>query len=163
MRTLGIILILGLFLSLGLLEACKPQINKGRKLIWLPQKMWSYQDTLQMSLRIFDTTKAYAIFIITHYANNYPYKNLWINTQISTKNSEAGNFRTNVTLADNNRGYLGSGMNNVYRNYSLWKVFRPKVAGVYDFRINHLMQLDTLPGFYALGIEIHPLDNKLLH
>lgn len=136
-----------------------PKLNQARQVVWLSTPKWLSRDTLSLSFSILDTSQVYGILFIMHYANNYPYKNLWLNTWIGSGGSGEV-FRINLDLADNNRGYLGSGMGNVYENYSLWKTFRPKYAGIYNFRINHLMESDSLQGIYAVGLEVLPLGRR---
>lgn len=159
---LSLIIWLVFVLQIGLFAgfyACKPRLNQASQLHWLPERTWRVQDTLQLAFQILDTTQTYGIFLLTHYISEYPYKNLWLNARISDQNQESNDFRINLELADNSRGYLGSGMANVYRNYSLWKTFQPQNPGIYKFSLSHLMQQDSLRGIYAVGMQILPLRN----
>lgn len=136
---------------------CRPRIDTAQKVHYIPNSWWKSQDTLHFAFRLSDTSHHYKIYFIFQHLHTYHYRNIWLKATLyraKTDPSSADNFRFSLNLADDEKGWLGSGMDNAYESRVFWKTIKPKVAGVYCFDVHHVMEEDPLWAVQGVGMRL---------
>ncbi|RYY90947.1 MAG: gliding motility lipoprotein GldH [Chitinophagaceae bacterium] len=105
-----------------------------------------------------DTTSAYNLFVLLRHSARYHYNNIWINLSTTGPDGKTGRVQYELPLADPEKGWLGSGMDDIYEHRialtPLEQTFRFQKAGTYTFTIEHLMREDPLREVYNVGLRV---------
>ncbi len=146
-----------LILSLFLIQ-CRP-IDLYERTVNIPGHTWKSDFKPSFSFDITDTTKPYQVSLIIRHTDAYPFNNIWLDIQLETPDS-LFNIRTEQRLGNNEQGWLGTGLNDVYEhrinlNQALGKAgvsFRRN--GRYNFQLAQVMREDPLPHVLQAGIRV---------
>ena len=146
-----------LFLLL-FLSQCKP-IDLYEQTVDIPKHRWSSEFSPSCTFAIRDTNALYEAFLILRHTDAYPFNNIWLDIQIEAPDTMY-TIRTEQRLGNNEQGWLGTGLNDVYEhriplNRELEKAnvsFRR--SGEYTFRLKQIMREDPLPHVLQAGIRI---------
>ncbi len=146
------ILILFLFLSC---VACG-KIDSFEKNVAIPGHAWASDFIPEISVKISDTAAVYDLFVVLRHTNAYRWNNLWINlyTQTPSDTARFNKQRFDIRLATDSKGWIGSGMDDIYEHRSLITTVRFPQPGTYTFRIEQLMREDPLEHILNAGIRI---------
>src|ERR1700691_350772 len=98
-----------------LLASCVPTLDVFEKDVIMPTQQWQSSFRPQIDFIIEDTTSLYNIYLVMRHGDAYDYNNIWIKASVQ----EPGDAQTksrqyNVTLATNEKGWLGSGMDDIF-------------------------------------------------
>ena len=137
---------------------CKP-IDLYERTIDIPKHQWSGDFVPSCSFTISDAQALYQASLILRHTDAYPFNNIWLDVQIEAPDT-LYSFRTEQILGNNEQGWLGTGLNDVYEhriplNNELAKAgvsFRR--SGNYTFRLKQIMREDPLPAILQAGIRI---------
>mgnify|MGYP000887611743 CR=1 FL=1 len=126
------------------------------KNIAIPDHSWHSNFQPEVRVDITDTTAAYRVYVVIRHTNAYEYNNLWVNLYRSVGADSFPPVRMNLTLASNDKGWLGTGMDDIYEQRVLITSpegtrFKP---GVQTFRIEQIMRRDPLPHVMNAGIRV---------
>jgi gliding motility-associated lipoprotein GldH len=140
----------------SLLGSCIPTIDVFEKNIIIPNQQWQSSFKAQIDFTVQDTASLYNIFLVLRHADAYQYNNIWI--KASVRQPGDINSRTqqyNVILATNEKGWLGSGVDDIYEQRVLiqpqTKFSRP---GSYQFTLEQIMREDPLLHVLSAGLRI---------
>jgi gliding motility-associated lipoprotein GldH len=120
-----------------------------------PKNEWHISKQPTFSFEVKDTVSRYYIYFVIRHTDAYKYNNIWVN--IGTQ-SPAGSKQTqlvNLKLADNVKGWLGAGMDDIYD--SRIKITKEPVtlkAGIYNFTIAQAMRDEPLLAVLCAGIRV---------
>lgn len=150
-------ILVSLLLCLTLIQ-CKP-IDLYERTVDIPQHKWKSDFIPTCTLELSDTASLYETSLILRHTDAYPFNNIWLNIQVQTPDTLVS-FRTEQRLGNNEQGWLGTGLNDVYEhriplNRELEKAgvsFRR--AGPYTFRLTQIMREDPLPEVLQAGIRV---------
>jgi len=121
----------------------------------IPTQGWSQKDTLNFEIQISDSTTFYNLFVEIRNRNNYPYQNLPLLLQYFVpQNKKARTDTLNLTLADKEGAWKGSGWGGLYQIESPARKIRIDKAGKYRIKIISLLPDTLLPGINDVGIKI---------
>lgn len=126
----------------------------------IPGFAWSSSYTPTISFDITDTTALYDVDLVLRHNEQYNYSNIWLALSVSTPTDSIPPFRIEKTLATNDAGWLGTGMDDIYEhrisiNQELAEhrvSFRS--PGRYTFTFRQIMREDPLRNILNVGLHI---------
>jgi len=150
-KTLALILLLGLF--------CCTKVDLFERVINVPQQEWKASFKPVFKFTILDTTVPYQLYIILRHNNKYNYNNLWLNLYTRGPGDRfAAKVAYELPLATNDKGWLGSGMDDIYEHrIALTPInneFYFKKPGDYSFALEQIMREDPLSNVLNIGLRI---------
>jgi gliding motility-associated lipoprotein GldH len=155
LKKLPVLLFL-LFTSLWM--GCAAPDGIYEKNIALPGQQWadSFRPSFSFTISDKDTAYRYNIFIVLRHTDAYNYNNIWIRGTIRQPgDSTARNDRYDLLLATNDKGWLGTGMEDIYeQRVSIQQSTRFKQPGVYSFTLEQVMREDPLKHVLNVGVRI---------
>ena len=120
-----------------------------------PEHQWNSAKPEKYLFNITDTNQLYKIIFVIRHHNAYHYKNIWIELSHSSANESAKTETFNLNLANDQKGWLGTGMDDIYDQripvYS--KPIKLKY-GMHKFIIKHTMLEYPLQNILSTGIRI---------
>ena len=120
-----------------------------------PEHQWNSAKPEKYLFNITDTSQMYKIVFVIRHHNAYHYKNIWL--QVSTKSpSDSAITQTlNLQLADDQKGWLGVGMDDIFDQRIPINATPTKLKlGIYNFSMQHTMREDPLLGILATGLRV---------
>ena len=137
-----------------LITSCEP-IQLYEQTTNYPTHEWSSKQVNNYQFNITDTTSLYKIYFVIRHHNAYHYKNIWL--QVSTKSpADTAVAQTlNLQLADDQKGWLGVGMDDIFDQRIPINATPTKLKlGIYNFSLQHTMREDPLLGVLATGLRV---------
>lgn len=126
----------------------------------IPQHRWNSSFVPSFDCIISDTTASYDISLVLRHRDLYRYNNIWLQFIITAPDQKKYQFDTELQLGNNELGWLGSGMDDVFEHrISLQKALVKngvsfKKAGRYQFQIKQIMREDPLEYMMNVGVRI---------
>ena len=146
------------FASYLVLPSCGT-IDVFEKNATIPKQVWksSYKPEIAFTIAPADTTARFNIFIVIRHTDAYRYKNIWLNIHTESPNGVVQNQPLNLQLATDNKGWLGSGMDDIFEHRIL--ITPPHSperlsAGTYRFKLENIMREDPLLNVMNVGIRL---------
>ena len=122
----------------------------------IPSQAWSGRFKPEFTFDIKDTTARYNIYIILRHTDAYKYKNIWLNLSIQAPGGITRNHSVELKLATDDKGWLGSGMDDIFEHRVLVTTGGPEplIAGTYHFTVVNIMRDDPLDHVMNIGIRL---------
>jgi gliding motility-associated lipoprotein GldH len=139
-------------ISLLCFTACQP-IDVAEKNISIPGFAWKSDFKPEITFEITDTTSLYSSYIVLRHLDAYRYKNMWINVHIKSPGGTRV-LRAELKLATDDKGWLGSGMDDIFEHRIALTSPEPLKAGTYTFRLENIMREDPLNSVMNVGIRL---------
>jgi gliding motility-associated lipoprotein GldH len=116
---------------------------------------WKAANKPSFTFTITDTVASYHIFVILRHEDAYHYNNIWMNITTQAPHDTLKNQLVNITLADNTRGWLGTGMDDVFDHRARITRLPVKLKkGNYTFTLQQHMREDPLRFVINAGIRV---------
>ena len=116
---------------------------------------WSSKEVNQYQFNITDTSSLYKIYFVIRHHNAYHYKNIWLQINTQSPSDTVVKQTLNLQLADDQKGWLGVGMDDIYDQRIPVNATPTKLKmGIYHFSIQHTMREDPLLGVLATGLRV---------
>lgn len=138
--------------------SCSPPSGTFEKDIALPRQQWdsSFRPTIDFSISTEDTAYRYNVYLVLRHTDAYNYNNIWIRGTVRQPGDPvARSERYDLLLATNEKGWLGSGMDDIYEHRVLiqqqTKFSHP---GTYAFTLEQIMREDPLKHVLNVGVRI---------
>lgn len=150
----GFIYFISSFLAIVFFASCEPKQLFEQNTVY-PNHSWSTKQTNEYQFTITDTSAAYKVFFVIRHHNAYHYKNIWIQLNTTAPNDSVSKQSINLNLADDEKGWLGTGMDDIYDQRI--PVTNDPVhfkKGVYKFALSHTMREDPLENILSTGIRV---------
>jgi len=146
-----------LLTSYFLLPSCG-KVDVFERNATIPQQSWSsnYKPEIAFNIKPEDTSR-YNIFIVIRHTDAYRYKNIWLNVQTESPGGVTNNQPLNLQLATDNKGWLGSGMDDIFEHrIQIPPPQNPErlSAGTYRFKLENIMREDPLKNVMNVGIRL---------
>lgn len=104
---------------------------------------------------ISDTGSFYNIYVAIRHSDAYRYNNIWLNITTQSPNDTPRTQLLNISLADNTRGWLGSGMDDIFdRRARITEAPIRLRKGTYTFKLQQAMREDPLGYVLSAGIRV---------
>lgn len=120
-----------------------------------PDHQWNSAKPEKYLFNITDTNQLYKVIFVIRHHNAYHYKNIWVELshRIATEKVQTASF--NLNLADDQKGWLGNGMDDIYdQRIPLYPKPIKLKYGLHTFTIKHTMREDPLQNILSTGIRI---------
>ena len=125
------------------------------KTAFFPDHEWKTTDKPSFIFTIEDTVSAYHIFIILRHEDAYHYNNIWMNITTQAPGDTVRTQQVNITLADNKKGWLGTGMDDVFDHRARITRLPVKLKkGKYTFTLQQNMREEPLQFVLNAGIRV---------
>jgi gliding motility-associated lipoprotein GldH len=146
-----------LYCLLILAFGCTPTVGVFEKNVAIPDHSWSSSFKPEVSFEIqSDTVSLYRLYVVLRHTDAYNYKNIWLNVGVQSPGDSMRQNRLNLVLANDDKGWLGKGMDDVYEHrIPLEATPRsfPK-PGIYKFTLQQIMREDPLQHVMNAGIRL---------
>lgn len=133
------------------------KVNVFERNLSFPRHQWPGNQRPSVTFTIEDTASLYHIFLVLRHTDAYNFNNLWLN--VYTKgpgDTVPKKQQLDVTLATNDQGWLGSGMDDIFEHRI--RITREPVsfknAGKYEFSFEQIMWEDPLQHVLNVGLRI---------
>ncbi len=144
----------GYFLVVSLFTSCNT-LDVFEKTEAFPNHQWSSLTKPSFTFTIEDTVSTYNIFVIIRHEDAYHYNNLWLNITTQAPQDSLKTQLVNIKLANNKKGWLGTGMDDVFDHRA--KITRNPVKlkkGNYTFLLQQQMREEPLLYMLNAGIRV---------
>lgn len=138
--------------------SCSAPSGIFEKDVTLPGQQWesSFKPTINFVISPEDTANLYNIYIVLRHTDAYNYNNIWIRGTVKTPGDNTGRSeRYDLSLADNEKGWKGSGMDDIFED-RVWIQQRTKFTrpGTYSYTLEQIMWEDPLKNVLNVGVRI---------
>lgn len=143
------------YLSLALLLSGCSTLDVYEKTVAFPDHQWKSNEKPSFTFAIEDTTASYNIFVIIRHEDAYHFNNIWLNITTQAPKDTAKIQLINVTLANNAKGWLGTGMDDVFDHRARITHSPVKLKkGNYTFTLQQSMREEPLQFILNAGIRV---------
>ncbi|MBI5372782.1 MAG: gliding motility lipoprotein GldH [Sphingobacteriales bacterium] len=134
-------------------------IDLYEKTVVIPGHSWNSSFKPTFTFTIKDTSSPYRLYFIIRHNDRYSFNNIYINLQAKAPGEDsAQTVRYDIRLATNEKGWLASGMDDIYEHRILLtpagQEFFFKKPGEYRFTIGQIMREDPLNHVLNTGLRI---------
>ncbi|MEN9684480.1 MAG: gliding motility lipoprotein GldH, partial [Bacteroidota bacterium] len=143
--------------GLGLLlifSACNT-LDQFEQTVLFPEHEWKSENRPGFSFEITDTASLYNFYLILRHEDSYHFNNIWLKVGIKAPGDTVKTQLINVTLADNKKGWLGTGMDDIFDHRA--RITRTPVKlkkGMYTFTLQQHMREEPLRFVMNAGIRV---------
>ena len=152
-KTVSFIIILS-----GLLS-CSLPTGIFEKNYAIPGQAWQSSYKPEISFTIKDTVSLYNIFFVIRHSDAYNYNNIWIRATVDQPGeTDLKTKQFDLSLATNEKGWLGSAMDDIYEARLLIQTgthFRK--PGDYHITLEQIMREDPLKHVLNVGIRVEKM------
>lgn len=143
-----------------LLSSCS-QSTIFEKQYVLQDGIWTYDEVLNFSFEITDTSKLYDVFLELEHSTNYEFENLYINIITSYPDSKQDTQMVSLELANAIGMWLGDcGKHTCELNIPIQqKVFFIQ-EGAYSISLEQYMRKEALQNVNELGLKIEAVGKR---
>lgn len=140
------------------LAACSIPSGVFEKDVTIPRQQWesSFRPRIDFIVKEEDTASLYDVSFVLRHTDAYRYNNIWIQGTVTQPGDTATqSARFNLTLATNEKGWAGEGMDDIYeQRIPILPHRRFSKPGTYTFTIEQIMREDPLKYILNVGIRV---------
>jgi len=141
-------------LSIVLFASCTT-IDVYEKNTFFSKHEWNSTEKPSFTFTVKDTAALYNIYIVLRHEDAYRYNNLWVNVTTQGPDGAASTQQLQLQLGDNSKGWLGSGMDDIYQHMiRITRAPIPLKKGDYHFSLQHIMREDPLQHILNAGVRV---------
>lgn len=143
-----------LFFSLVVLHSCTT-IDLYERSVSIPDHAWKSNFRPSFDFTIKDTTSPYKIFLVLRHNEKYNFNNIYVNLYIKGPGQDTAiKIQRDLQLATNEKGWLASGMDDIYEHRIPITTEQSLKAGAYNFTIEQIMREDPLENVLSAGLRL---------
>jgi len=143
-----------LILLVSILFSCTT-IDIFEKSVAIPGHEWKSSYRPSFEFKITDTTSTYNVFLVFRHTEKYNFNNIFINLYVKGPGMDSTiKIQQDVLLGSNEKGWYGTGMDDVYEHRSTLAARQPLKAGNYTFTIEQIMREDPLQEVLNVGLRL---------
>ncbi|MBL7750547.1 MAG: gliding motility lipoprotein GldH [Chitinophagaceae bacterium] len=143
-----------LVVSLLLLSSCG-KVDLYEKHVSIPAHAWSSEFKPVFDFEITDSTAEYQLFFLIRHNDKYNYSNIFFNLYSQTPgDSSLRKAPFEITLATDSKGWLGSGLDDIYEHRHPLTNFVRLRPGKYHFELEQIMREDPLQHVLSVGLRL---------
>lgn len=143
-----------LILLVSILFSCTT-IDIFEKSVAIPGHEWKSSYRPSFEFNITDTATTYNVFLVFRHTEKYNFNNIFINLYVKGPGMDSTiKIQQDVLLATNEKGWLGTGMDDIYEHRSTLAARQPLKAGTYTFTIEQIMREDPLQEVLNVGLRL---------
>lgn len=138
----------------GILYSCAT-IDLYEKTVAIPEHAWKSSFKPSFDFTIKDTTASYTVFLVLRHNEKYSFSNIFLNLYVKGPGQDSTiKIQKELTLATNEKGWLGSGMDDIYEHRIAMAAPQSLKAGNYTFTLEQIMREDPLENVLNAGIRL---------
>lgn len=142
------------FLTSYIFSSCTT-IDLYEKSVTIPKHAWNSSFKPSFGFTIKDTTSPYKLFLVLRHNEKYNFNNIYVNVYVKGPGQDtAQKIQQDLVLATNEKGWLGSGMDDIYDHRIQLGPEQSLKAGNYTFTIEQIMREDPLDNVLNVGLRI---------
>lgn len=138
--------------------ACSLPSDVFEKNVTIPGQQWesSFRPVIDFTIRPEDTSSRYNIYLVLRHTDAYDFNNIWIKgTVLQPGDTTVHSERYDLLLATNDKGWLGSGMDDIYEHrVQIQQQTRFARSGKYSITLEQIMREDPLKHVLNVGVRI---------
>ncbi len=143
-----------IFFSSLFLASCDT-VSVYEKIASFPVFKWETTNKPTFNFTITDTTALYNIYIVIRHEDAYHFNNLWLNVTTKAPGTAPVNQQLELVLANNGRGWLGSGLDDIFTHRVRITQSPIKLKkGDYQFTLQQIMRENPLQSVLDAGIRV---------
>lgn len=120
----------------------------------IPRHEWKSDYKPSFNFVIKDTIPSYKIFLVLRHTEKYNFNNIYMNLYIKRPGEDSTvKIQRDLVLGDNEKGWLGTGMDDIYEHRLLLSKGALK-AGEYTFTLEQIMREDPLKYVLNVGLRL---------
>jgi gliding motility-associated lipoprotein GldH len=149
---------LSLALALLWLASCNT-LDVFEKEVPFPTQEWSSSVQPSIHFQITDTSALYNVYLIFRHSDAYSFNNIWMKWTIRQPgDSVARSQQFDLKLANNQNGWLGSGMDDIWEHRILLQSRTNfHKAGDYQVDLTQMMRQDPLQHVLNVGLRVEKI------
>jgi len=123
--------------------------------VTIPKYQWnsSFKPTFDFTIK--DTTASYKLFFVIRHNEQYNFNNIFVNLYVKGPGQDTTQkIQQDLVLATNEKGWLASGMDDIYEHRIQLGSDQNLKAGSYTFTIEQIMREDPLANVLNVGLRI---------
>ncbi len=121
----------------------------------LTKGVWDVKNTIKFDVAISDLSARYNVYLNVRNGSEYPYSNLFLFMNTEFPDGLVARDTIELTLADYDGRWLGSGMGSVkFSHFLFQKDVRFTQKGNYRFILEQAMRVNELKGIHDIGLRI---------
>ena len=129
-------------------------IDLYEKNVTIPKHSWSSSYKPQFTFTIADTSATYQLFLVVRHTEKYNFNNIWINLYSQPPGDTIHKAKYELPLATNDKGWLGTGMDDIYEHRIPLTDPQLLKAGNYKFVLEQIMREDPLENVLNIGLRV---------
>ncbi|MBN8878573.1 MAG: gliding motility lipoprotein GldH [Sphingobacteriales bacterium] len=130
-------------------------IDLYEKTVTIPQHAWKSNFRPSFEFAIKDTTSLYRIFLVLRHNEKYSFSNIYVNLYVKGPGQDSTlQIQKDLTLATSEKGWLASGMDDIYEHRIELAEKQSLKAGTYKFTLEQIMREDPLQNVLNAGIRL---------
>lgn len=116
---------------------------------------WNQEDVKSFKFEILDTIPSYNVQVNLRNTSTYAYSNLYLFVELESPSGKFFKDTLEITLADKNGRWLGSGVGNIWQNQiDLVRGVRMNEIGEYSISVSQGMREKELNAISNVGIRV---------
>jgi gliding motility-associated lipoprotein GldH len=121
----------------------------------LKEGVWNVKNQIRFTVEIPDLLSRYNMYLNVRNGTEYPYSNLFLFMNTTTPDGITSRDTLELTLADYDGRWLGSGMGSIkFSRFLFQEGVRFKQTGTYHFMLEQAMRVRDLDGIHDIGLRI---------
>ena len=130
-------------------------IKKKKKAVTIPKHQWTSSFKPSFDFTIKDTSAPYRLFLVLRHTEKYNFNNIFVNVYVKGPGQDTvQKIQRDLVLATNDKGWLASGMDDIYEHRIELGSDQSLRAGNYTFTIEQIMREDPLENVLNVGLRI---------
>jgi gliding motility-associated lipoprotein GldH len=130
-------------------------IDLYEKAVTIPKHQWnnSYKPSFDFTIK--DTSAPYRLFLILRHTEKYNFNNIFVNVYVKGPGQDTvQKIQQDLVLATNDKGWLASGLDDIYEHRIQLGSDQSLRAGNYTFTIEQIMREDPLENVLNVGLRL---------
>ncbi|HLF47387.1 MAG TPA: gliding motility lipoprotein GldH [Chitinophagaceae bacterium] len=129
-------------------------VDLYEKTVTLPNHQWNSNYLPEFNFTIKDSIALYQVYFVIRHNEKYNFNNIWINLYSQPPGDTLHKTPYELILATNEKGWLATGMDDIYEHrIKLTDAIRLK-TGDYKLRIENIMREDPLMQVMSVGLRV---------
>ncbi len=130
-------------------------VDLYEKSVAIPRHEWERSYKPVFDFTISDTTSQYQLYFILRHNEKYNFNNIYINVYVKGPGQDSVvKIQKDLLLATNDKGWLATGMDDIYEHRIALAPPQSLKAGNYSFTIEQIMREDPLKNVLNAGLRI---------
>lgn len=129
-------------------------VDLYEKTVSLPGHEWKSDYKPEFNFTITDTVSLYEAFFVVRHTEKYNYNNIWINLYSQPPGDTLHKAQFELQLATNEKGWLASGMDDIYEHRIRLTPPTQLKTGTYKLILENIMREDPLKEVLNVGVRI---------